>query len=38
VLNELTVKTEGASEVYYKGNPKEVNEKKSGAAKLEKVN
>ena len=38
VLNELNVKTEGASEVYYKGSPAKVNEKKSGAAKLEKVN
>ena len=38
VLNELNVETEGASEVYYKGNPKNVKEKKSGAAKLEKVN
>ncbi|RZK78586.1 MAG: DUF2807 domain-containing protein [Pedobacter sp.] len=38
VLNELNVKTEGSSEVYYKGNPKSVKEKKSGAAKLEKVN
>ena len=38
VLNELSVKTEGSSEVYYKGNPKNVKEKKSGAAKLEKVN
>jgi len=38
VLNELNVKTEGASEVYYKGNPQKVKEKKSGAAKLEKVN
>ena len=38
VLNKLSVKTEGSSEVYYKGNPKDVKEKKSGAAKLEKVN
>jgi hypothetical protein len=38
VLNELSVKTEGSSEVYYRGNPKKVDEKKSGAAKLEKVN
>lgn len=38
VLNELKVKTEGASDVYYKGNPKNVKEDKSGAAKLEKVN
>jgi hypothetical protein len=38
VLNELTVKTDGSSEVYYKGNPKKIDEKKSGATKLEKVN
>lgn len=38
VLNDLKVKTSGASEIYYKGNPKNVSEKKSGAAKLEKVN
>lgn len=38
VLSELNVKTEGTSEVYYRGNPKNVKEKKSGAAKLEKVN
>jgi hypothetical protein len=38
VLNELKVNTDGSSEVYYKGNPKKVDEKKSGAAKLEKVN
>lgn len=38
VLNELKVKTSGSSEIYYKGNPKKVDEKKSGAAKLEKVN
>ncbi|MEJ2880756.1 head GIN domain-containing protein [Pedobacter sp. GR22-6] len=38
VLNELKVKTSGATEIYYKGNPKKVDEKKSGAAKLEKVN
>ena len=38
VLNDLKVKTSGSSEVYYKGNPKKVDEKKSGAAKLEKVN
>lgn len=38
VLNELTVKTSGSSEIYYKGNPGKVKEKKSGAAKLEKVN
>ncbi|MEJ7557842.1 MAG: head GIN domain-containing protein [Pedobacter sp.] len=38
VLNELKVNTDGSSEIYYKGNPKKVDEKKSGAAKLEKVN
>ncbi|HKG08652.1 MAG TPA: head GIN domain-containing protein [Pedobacter sp.] len=38
VLNELDIKTEGASEIFYKGNPKKINEKKSGAATLEKVN
>lgn len=38
VLNELKVETEGASEIYYKGNPKKVNEKKSGATTLVKVN
>ena len=38
VLNELNVRTEGASDIHYKGNPKKVNEKKSGAATLEKVN
>ena len=38
VLNELKVETSGSSEVYYKGNPKKVDEKKSGATKLEKVN
>ncbi|TDQ12080.1 head GIN domain-containing protein [Pedobacter metabolipauper] len=38
VLNELKVKTEGSSEIYYKGNPKNVKENKSGATKLEKVN
>ena len=38
VLNELKVKTSGSSEIYYKGNPRKVDEKKSGATKLEKVN
>lgn len=38
VLNDLKIKTSGTSEVYYKGNPKNVDEKKSGATKLEKVN
>ncbi|HMI05214.1 MAG TPA: head GIN domain-containing protein [Pedobacter sp.] len=38
VLNELSVNTEGSSEISYKGNPAKVNEKKSGAAVLKKVN
>jgi hypothetical protein len=38
VLNDLKVNTSGATEVYYKGSPKNVSEKKSGTAKLEKVN
>lgn len=38
VLNDLKVKTTGATEIYYKGNPKNVEEKKSGVAKLQKVN
>lgn len=38
VLNDLKIRTSGSSEVYYKGNPKKVDEKKSGATKLEKVN
>ncbi len=38
VLNDLKVKTSGATEIYYKGNPKNVNEQKTGAGKLEKVN
>jgi len=38
VLNELKVKTNGASEIYYKGNPKKVEEKKTGVGKLEKHN
>lgn len=38
VLNDLSVKTSGTSEIYYKGNPKNVKEKKSGATRLEKVN
>lgn len=38
VLNDLKVNTSGASEIYYKGSPKNVSEKKSGTAKLEKVN
>lgn len=38
VLNDLKVKTTGATEIYYKGNPKNVDEKKSGVSKLQKVN
>lgn len=38
VLNDLKVKTTGATEIYYKGNPKNVEEKKSGVSKLQKVN
>lgn len=38
VLNDLNVKTSGATDVSYKGNPKNVNENKSGAGKLKKVN
>lgn len=38
VLNELKVQTEGASNIYYKGNPKKVDERKAGATKLIKVN
>jgi len=38
VLNELKVKSTGATEIYYKGSPKNINEKKSGTYKLEKVN
>ena len=38
VLNDLKVRTDGSSEIYYKGNPKKIDEKKSGATKLEKVN
>lgn len=38
VLNELKVRTDGSSEIFYKGNPKKIDEKKSGATKLEKVN
>jgi hypothetical protein len=37
VLNDLKVRTSGATEIYYRGNPK-VDEKKTGVAKLEKVN
>lgn len=38
VLNDLKVKTSGATEIFYKGNPKNVDEKKTGISKLEKVN
>lgn len=38
VLNELKVKSTGATEIYYKGSPKNIDEKKSGTYKLEKVN
>lgn len=38
VLNELSVNTEGSSDISYKGSPAKVNEKKSGAATLKKVN
>jgi len=38
VLNELKAKTSGATAIYYKGNPKKVDENKSGTARLEKVN
>ncbi|WP_129715700.1 head GIN domain-containing protein [Pedobacter sp. SYP-B3415] len=37
VLNELKVNTSGSSEIYYKGSPGKVDEKKSGTAKLERV-
>ncbi len=38
VLNELKIKTSGASEIYYKGSPNKVDEKKNGIGKLQKVN
>jgi len=38
VLNELKVNTNGTSDIHYKGNPKNVDEKKTGATTLEKVN
>ena len=38
VLNDLKVKSTGATEIYYKGTPKNIDEKKSGTYKLEKVN
>ncbi len=37
VLNDLKVRTSGASSIFYKGNPKNVSDKKSGTSKLEKV-
>jgi hypothetical protein len=38
VLNDLNLETSGTSEVFYKGSPKNINKKKAGNAKLEKVN
>ncbi|MGY0035516.1 head GIN domain-containing protein [Pedobacter sp. NJ-S-72] len=38
VLNELKAKTSGATTIYYKGNPKKIDEDKSGVAKEKKVN
>jgi hypothetical protein len=38
VLNELNVETSGSSEIFYKGMPKKINKKKTGNARLEKVN
>jgi hypothetical protein len=38
VLNDLKVKTSGASSIFYKGNPKNVSDKKSGTSKLQQVN
>ncbi len=38
VLNSLKVNTSGASAIYYKGNPKNVSDKKSGTSTLQKVN
>jgi len=38
VLNDLNIKTAGAADIRYKGNPKNIEEKKSGTYKLEKVN
>ena len=38
VLNDLKVKSSGSSTIFYKGNPKNVSDKKSGTSKLEKVN
>jgi hypothetical protein len=38
VLNDLKIKSSGSTEINYKGNPKNVNEQKSGNYKLAKVN
>jgi len=38
VLNDLKVKSTGATEIFYKGSPKNIDEKKSGTYKLERVN
>lgn len=37
VLNELEIETSGSSEIFYKGSPKKINKKKTGNARLEKV-
>jgi len=37
-LNDLIIKTAGAADIRYKGNPKNIKEKQSGTYKLEKVN
>lgn len=37
-LNDLKIKTSGAVEIFYKGSPKNIEEKQSGTYKLEKVN
>jgi len=38
VLNALNVETSGSSEIFYKGNPEKIEKKKTGNARLEKVN
>ena len=38
VLNDLNIETTGNSEIFYKGSPQNINKKKTGNAKLEKVN
>jgi len=38
VLNDLKIKSSGSADISYKGNPKNVEEKKTGTYKLEKVN